>query len=43
MAGGKGVAFIEFGDEPAATAALKGLSNFKLTGTHNLQLTYGKK
>jgi len=38
----QGLAFIEFDDEPHATAAFKALNGFKLTASENLDLKYGK-
>lgn len=43
MVPGKGVAFIEFDTISNALPALQGLHNYKLSPTHNLQLSYAKK
>jgi len=39
----KGIAFVEFGDEAQATAALTGLNSFKLTPEHPIDLSYARK
>ena len=39
----KGIAFVEFGDEAQAGAALRGLNDFKLTPEHPINLSYARK
>jgi hypothetical protein len=39
----KGVGFVEFDSEAAATIAMQALANFRLSETHILQLSYAKK
>jgi RNA recognition motif-containing protein len=41
--GKKGLAFVEFGDEPQAAIALQGLLGFKLTPTDTLKVSFAKK
>jgi hypothetical protein len=43
MVAGKGVAFVEFFAEPAATEALGGLKGFKLTPEVELKLNYARR
>ena len=40
---GKGIAFIEFGDEFQASTALQGLQGFKLTPTDEMSVVFAKK
>jgi U2 small nuclear ribonucleoprotein B'' len=39
----KGVGFVEFDNEAAATIAMQALNNFRLSDTHVLILSYAKK
>ncbi|KAM3574204.1 hypothetical protein VYU27_003845 [Nannochloropsis oceanica] len=43
LAGQRGIAFIEFRDELAASTALSGLNEYKLSPTHTLKLSYAKR
>ena len=43
MVPGKGVAFIEFGDEMQASVAMQGLNGFKLDQEHILDVSYAKR
>ena len=38
----RGLAFVDFNSESAASPALQGLQNFKLDGTTTLQVTYAR-
>lgn len=40
---GKGIAFVEFGDEFQASTALQGLQGFKLTPTDEMSVVFAKK
>ena len=40
---GKGIAFVEFGDEFQASTALQGLQGFKLTPTAEMSVVFAKK
>ena len=38
----RGLAFVDFNSESAASPALQGLQNFKLDGSTTLQVTYAR-
>lgn len=43
VAGKKGIAFVEYGDEYCAGKALETLQNFKITPTHQMRISYAKR